>query len=60
MAQLVRIRAMVEWRWGLKENLQSSNEKNDEEDRDDDEESKNRSRESQEEVEEKTPSLISY
>ena len=53
-AQLVRIRATVDQRWGLKEDLQSSNEKIEKEDREDEEESE----ESQEEVEEKTLLLV--
>ena len=54
MVQLARIEAAVKWRWGLKENLQSNNEKDKEEDRDDEERSEEEPRKSQEEIEEGT------
>jgi len=49
IAQLERIGAMVEWRWGLKKGLWSNRKKSeDEEDKDEEERSKDSPRESQE------------
>jgi len=59
MAQLARIRAVIEWRWDLNKDLWGSNEESREEDRNDKERSKERPRESQEEVEEGTISSVS-
>lgn len=58
MAQLARIGAIVEWRWDLKEDSQSSNKKSREKDRKDKKRSEDRPRESQEVIEKKTPLYI--
>ena len=55
----MKIGAAVEQRWGLKENLQSSNKKNRKEDGDEEERSENGPGESQKEVKKGTPLLAS-
>ena len=59
-AQLVRIEAVVDQRWNLKEDLQDSDEKIKEENRDNEEESEDIFEESQEEIEERTLLSTSY
>ena len=58
-AQLARIGAIVEQRWGLKKNPWDSDKESKKKDRDNEEGSKDGSRKSQEEVEEETLSSIS-
>ena len=54
-AQLVRIGTIVEWKWGLKEDLQGDRkESENKENRDEEEKSKDNPRESQEEIEKGT------
>lgn len=52
MAQLARIRTMMEWEWGLREDSQENEKESEEESGDDKEGSKNGPRESQKKVEE--------
>ena len=54
MAQLVRIRVMVEQRWSLKKNSQDSNKESGEDDRENEEGSKEEPGESQKKIKEET------
>ena len=60
MVQLARIRAIVDQKWSLKEDLWSSDEKSEIENRDNEKESKDGPKESQGEVEEETLSSAFY
>jgi len=58
MAHLVRIGAIVEQRWNLREDLWSNEKESEKESEDNEKRFKNGPRESQEEVEKRTPSLV--